>query len=244
MVADLLELRHRGQHVAAPGDALGLLDPGHHLVDDGLVERGLLDGERAVLLHLDLVRQVVDDGRIGLQPAQQVRPGDRAQRLAPARSRRTARPGSAYRVRNTRADPSRPGLTKSITDHSSANRFSTGVPVSAIRWSAGMRRTAAACRDALFFTVCASSSTTRRQLWSDEQVAVPGGDGVRGDNQVGLVQRARRIRCPRSRSGAVMDVNPQRRGECGGLALPVADHRHRADQQRRPARRIVGLLPV
>ena len=48
-----------------------------------------------------------------------------------------------------------------MTDHNSANRFSTGVPVSATRCSASSRRTALAPRDRLFLTACASSSTTR-----------------------------------------------------------------------------------
>ena len=94
VVAHLLELGHRGQHVAAPLDPLGVLDLLHHVVDDRLVERGLLGGERAVLLDLDLLRQVVDDGRVGLQPAQQVGPGDGAQPLGRLGLRRAARPGS------------------------------------------------------------------------------------------------------------------------------------------------------
>jgi hypothetical protein len=48
-----------------------------------------------------------------------------------------------------------------MIDHSSASRFSIGVPVSATRCSARNRRTAFAARDRLFFTACASSSTTR-----------------------------------------------------------------------------------
>ena len=81
VVAHLLELGHRGQHVAAALDALGVLDLLHHVVDDGLVQRGLLGGELAVLLDLDLLGQVVDDRRVGLDPAQDVGPGDRAQPL-------------------------------------------------------------------------------------------------------------------------------------------------------------------
>ena len=162
VVADLLELGHRGQHVAAPLDALGVLDLLHHVVDDGLVERGLLGGEPVVLLDLDLLGQVVDDGRVGLDPAQQVGPGDRAQPLRRLGLRRAARPGSRSGRGSARRMPSRPGLRKSMIDHSSASRFSTGVPVSATRCSARIRRTALAARDRLFLTACASSSTSRR----------------------------------------------------------------------------------
>ena len=49
-----------------------------------------------------------------------------------------------------------------MIDHSSASRFSTGVPVSAIRCPARSRRTALAAWDRLFLIACASSSTTRR----------------------------------------------------------------------------------
>ena len=48
-----------------------------------------------------------------------------------------------------------------MIDHSSASRFSIGVPVSATRCPARNCRTALAARDRLFFTACASSSTTR-----------------------------------------------------------------------------------
>ena len=46
VVADLLEPGHRGQHVAPALDALAVLDLRQHVVDDGLVERGLLGRER------------------------------------------------------------------------------------------------------------------------------------------------------------------------------------------------------
>ena len=63
VVADLLQLGHRGEHVAAALDALRVLDLLHHVVDDRAVERGLLRREPVVLRDLDLVGQVVDDGR-------------------------------------------------------------------------------------------------------------------------------------------------------------------------------------
>jgi len=53
--------------------------------------------------------------------------------------------GIAYFSRNVAAGPSRPGLVNSMIDHSSDSRFSTGVPVSAIRAAAGSPRTARAC---------------------------------------------------------------------------------------------------
>ena len=52
----------------------------------------------------------------------------------------------------------------SMIDHSSDSRFSTGVPVSAIRVAAGRARTARACLVAWFLMFCASSHTTRAQV--------------------------------------------------------------------------------
>ena len=52
----------------------------------------------------------------------------------------------------------------SMIDHSSDSRFSTGVPVSAIRVAAGRARTARACLVVWFLMFCASSQTTRAQV--------------------------------------------------------------------------------
>jgi hypothetical protein len=71
--------------------------------------------------------------------------------------------GTAKLVRNFSAGPSSPGLVNSMIDHSSPSRFSTGVPVSAIREAAGRLRTARACRVPAFLMFCASSQTTRCQ---------------------------------------------------------------------------------
>ncbi len=65
--------------------------------------------------------------------------------------------GIAYRSRNFSAGPSRPGLVNSMIDHSSDSRFSTGVPVSAIRAEAGSPRTARTCLAAWFLIFCVSS---------------------------------------------------------------------------------------
>ncbi len=67
MVADLLQLGHGGQHQPTPFDALAVVDLVHHVGDHGLVERGLLGGEVAEHLHLQLLRQVGDDGPVGLR---------------------------------------------------------------------------------------------------------------------------------------------------------------------------------
>ena len=67
----------------------------------------------------------------------------------------------------------------SMIDHRSVSRFSTGVPVSAIRDPAGIARTARACRVAAFLMFCASSQTTRPQPHLGQRVPVPGRDARR-----------------------------------------------------------------
>ena len=56
VVADLLQPQKPGQHRAAAVDALGLVGVAQQVVDHGLVEGGLLPGERAPIGQLDLVR--------------------------------------------------------------------------------------------------------------------------------------------------------------------------------------------
>ena len=71
-----------------------------------------------------------------------------------------------------------------------------------------------------------------------QRVGVAGGDRVRGEHQVATRPRPRRNASPAGAFGAVVHVDPQVGRERGGLPLPVADQRHRADQQRRARRRI------
>ena len=62
---------------------------------------------------------------------------------------------------NSRAEPSRPGFTKSKIDHRSERRFSTGVPVRAMRARPQSFFAARVCRAPGFLIACASSRTTR-----------------------------------------------------------------------------------
>ncbi len=83
MVADLLEPREHGQHQAAPARLLalllGALDLGQRVAHGGLVQRGLLLGERHEDLHLDLLGQIRDNRRVALEAAQNEGRGDAAQ---------------------------------------------------------------------------------------------------------------------------------------------------------------------
>ena len=70
MVADLLELHHGGQNQTSALDSFCFVDPRQHVVDDSLVQSGLLAGQGAELLHLELFGKVGDDRPIGLEAAE------------------------------------------------------------------------------------------------------------------------------------------------------------------------------
>ncbi len=63
---------------------------------------------------------------------------------------------------NSLLEPSRPGLMKSKIDQRSPSRFSTGVPVSAMRACASSCLAARVCRAPGFLIACASSSMASR----------------------------------------------------------------------------------
>ena len=66
MVADLLEPGERGEHEPAPLHARGRGGVGEQLVDDVLVQHGLLAGEPGPGDLLDLVGQVGHELAVGL----------------------------------------------------------------------------------------------------------------------------------------------------------------------------------
>ena len=70
---------------------------------------------------------------------------------------------------------------------------------------------------------------------------VPGRGGVRGDHEVGLRQPARQFPLPQSLP-PVVGVHAQSGCEPLRLPLPVADQRHRAQQQRRWVVRALGAV--
>ena len=116
-----------------------------------------------------------------------------------------------------------------MMDHSSARWFSTGVPVRASRVRAGIARTACACRVPLFLIAWASSQTTRPQRDVAQRAQVAQRGAVGGDDQVGRRPPRRELLVALA-GAAVVHVDPQARREPGGLLLPVADQRHRADR--------------
>ena len=80
MVADLFEPHQVRQHDPAALDAVDRLQLPGQLADRLLVERGLAAAQAAERVDLGFVGQVGDDAAVGLEPAQNVRPDERAQR--------------------------------------------------------------------------------------------------------------------------------------------------------------------
>jgi hypothetical protein len=75
-------------------------------------------------------------------------------------------------------------------DHSSASRFSTGVPVRAIRLRAGNRRTALATALPPFLTCCALIEHHSVPLHGGQRVGVPGRRRVGGEHHVGAAAQS------------------------------------------------------
>ena len=221
-----------------PRDALGFVGAAEQVVDDGLVERAcsrvsgqwstvsILSG-RSVMIDLSVLSRRRTNGPV-TRRSSSVASG------SPSRSM-----GSANRSRNDRADPSSPGLRTCMIDHSSLSRFSTGVPVSATRRRASSCWTALACAVAGFLICCASSRTTRPHA-TDVSCS-----RSRASKRVGREHDVVHASPPGEpllvvavAIGAVMHEHPELGREARELALPVAEHRHRADDERRAAGRV------
>ena len=82
VITNLLNAGQRSQDEAAARDALLLLRQGLlHVIDQGLVEGGLLIRHAHGDDLLRLLRQVIDDIRVRLEAAQDKRAGEQAQAL-------------------------------------------------------------------------------------------------------------------------------------------------------------------
>ena len=117
-----------------------------------------------------------------------------------------------------------------MIDHSSARRFSTGVPVRAILRGATMRRTACACRAALFLMFCASSRTRRPQPIAASASMSRAASAVRRDDEVGRGRGRGEILATEPVT-AVVDMDRKARREALRLATPVLDDGHRAHDE-------------
>ena len=119
-----------------------------------------------------------------------------------------------------------------MIDHSSDRRFSTGVPVSAMRFVASSLRMACVCLACGFLMFCASSRITSLHWTCAQVVHVAPRQAIGADHHVVLLGGLDKL-VPARAVAAVVDHHPQPGRKAVDLALPVADHRGRADHQRR-----------
>ena len=129
--------------------------------------------------------------------------------------------------------PTRPGLAKSRIAQRSPRPFSIGVPVSAMRVRAGIRRSCCDVSLAGFLIACASSRTTRAHVDRGDRVDVAHRGAVGRDHHVGVGDLGRDL-VGRGAVRAVVHDDAQPRREARGFRGPVADDRRRRDHQRRP----------
>ena len=197
VVADLFELREGGEDDRPPLHPFVLVGLFEQLVDDLLVEHGLLAGEPGPGDLFDLVGQFGHELAIGLG-APHERAGQCLQRGSGLFGHDPVvatldRLGVA--VAELLAEPSMPGLTQSRIAHSSDKRFSTGVPVKAMRWPACSLRTACRSRgrilDELRFV-----EDDRRPGDVGEDVEVAAEQAIGRDDEIAGRQHARRSPSP------------------------------------------------
>ena len=201
---------------------LGLLDPVEHVVDHRLVEAGLLPGQVAQHVHLDLLGQVGDDRAVGLEPPEHERPGEPLQR---GRRRLVAvaldRHGEAF-AGTSCSVPSRPGveevherpqLEEAVLDRGAGEGHPAG----------GGQRPGRPVRPGsrvLHVLGLVEGEAAPGEL--GQEVAVPGEERVGGDDQVGPADGGQ-VSAARPAVRAVVDEDRETGGEAGRLPLPVAD---------------------
>ncbi len=125
--------------------------------------------------------------------------------------------------------------------HRSPSPFSIGVPVSARRVRAGIRRS---CNGGLARRVLDRLSLVehdRSPADRSQRFDVADRRGIGGDHDVRLGDLGFELRCGRPR-GPVVDNDTQLGNEAGGFGGPVADDRSRSDHQGRAGRRRAGEL--
>ena len=185
---------------------------GEQLVDDVLVQHGLLAGQPGPRDLLDLVGKVGDELAVGLGAAEHERLGEPAQ---PGRGvgvavrsigRGEAVPEPLPAAEHARVDgvEDGPQLGEPVLDRRAGERDLL---------PARSRRTALAAWVPGFLTTCASSSTTVDHAIAARWLDVAGEQPVRRDDEVGAAIELGRqpVVVARGRLGAVVDDDAQRR---------------------------------
>ena len=236
VVADLLQPGEQREHQAAAGVLVGALDALHRVAHDRLVEDDLLAGQAERVVGLGLGRQLGRDARVGLAAAQQER-ADQVGELAglllvharlDRRGPDLAEGVAAAEQAGDRPVEDRPQLGQVVLDGRAGQGDAGGAGDGAQR---------AGGRGGGFLTCCASSATTSPQSTSRSR----GPEASRGRGRSAACRRssARTRSVPASAASrssaraAVEAAHGRARREPLDLALPVAEQRGRADDQRR-----------
>ncbi len=225
VVADLLEREDHPQHQPLPLEAARLAgDRREALAHDGLVQRGLLGRERAVLVLLELVGQVVDDPAVALEPAQHEGCDDPAQAcgrggVAVGLDRRRVllrEVRQAAEVAALRVVDDRPVLAEAVLDRGAAHRDA----------HRGLDRLGrAGLRRRRVLDVLRLVDDHRLPAQRSEPGGFAAQHAVGGQQQVGAL-------AGELAPVAVVDRGAQRRGKPGRFLLPVGQQAGRHDHQR------------
>ena len=234
VVAHLLQAQQRCQHHAAPLDPrlVRRTDPLQRLLDHRFVQGGLLSAQVAVDLHLQLVRQVLDDGGVGLEAAQDEGPHQPFQpfdgRLVlvafDGQGKTLAEPGLRAQEPRIEELHDGPQFGQPIL-HRRAGQGDT--VVGRLKLADGLRLLGLGILDVLRLVEDHVAPGHLPQI-----LHVPPRQAVGADNHVVLLGGGHELLTAGAIT-AVMHHHPQTGGKALDLAFPVADDRGGADDQRR-----------
>ncbi len=195
--------------------------PLRQLAHAHLVKRGLLFRERAPCVQLGLVRQIGNDGAVGLEPAQQVRPHEPAQRREVGRLRGLQRLDAAAEFRRGAEQAGieeiveRPQVAEAVFDRRAAERDARSGAETLDR--AGLPR--AGIFDRLRFVENDEPPLALRDPIQPRGLPVGGEDKVPAREK--FLPSRRVTPLAGRRLGRMQDSRAQARGEPGEFVLPI-----------------------
>ena len=234
VVAHLLELEQEAEReaVALEGLQLRIGKRALQFFDEARVDRGLLAGQRAVRLHLDLVRQIADDAAIRFHATQQ--PG-----LNEVPQRRVVGAESFERLRELRGTAEQAGIeevkeTPQVAGpvlHRCASQSDASV---GLQFLHRLRLLRAGVLDRLRFIEHHEMPAMLHQGGAARE------QGIRGDHDIDTAQHRigmsiERVEVIAGSRGAMRDEDSQRGRELGEFVAPVADQGRRRNDHRRTA---------
>ncbi len=233
VVAHLLQPHQRAQHHAASLDSLLVhrLDPLQRLLDHRLVQCGLFGRQVAVDLHLQLVRQVLDNGGVGLEAAQDERPHQPFQPLGSqpilvafdGQRKRLAEPGLRAQEPRVEELHDRPQLRQPVLDR----RTGQGNTVGRSKLADGLRLLGVGVLDVLRFIEDHIAPGYLHQV-----LCIAPRQAIGADDHIVLLGSGGEFAAP-GPTAAVMHHHPQLWAKAMDLTLPVADDGGGTKHQRR-----------